>query len=168
MTLPPRRLAAAAALALLLAAMGKASFTVQLSSIRDGLYEAHDIGILLDMPDCLHPCLYCDVFIDIATHDAVFTDRACRIERAYREMIPVVGRYDIWLTRRGRDLYETRIGGWLIETASCPVDAAGTETRVVIDRRDDRLLLAAPDHPRASITGRVTCPIRRVYSELLF
>jgi hypothetical protein len=168
MSLSPRRLAAALGLALLLAAMGKASFTVQVSSMRDGFYELHDLGILLDMPDCLHPCLYCDVFIDIRTHEAVFADRACAIERAYREMVPVLGRYDIWLTRRGRDLYATRIGGWLIETGSCPVDAAETETRVVIDRRDDRLLIVIPEHPQASITGRVTCSIRKVYSELLF
>lgn len=167
MPVSPRRLAVALGALALLGAMGKMAFTVQLSSVRDGFYRVQGQGFLLQMPDCLRPCAFCDATVQLADRRVLFEGGGCRFERVLRRMEPAHGLYDIWVTRFGRDFYGTRIGGWLIETRGCSVDAAETASRVVVDGRTDRILLSAPDHPDASITGRVTCPILRIYSEVL-
>ncbi len=165
---PPRRVAVALAALLLLGGMGRAAFVLHLSSVRDGFYRIHEEGVLLQMPECLWPCAFCEATFDLSDRSVAFGGERCRVARVLRLMRPVVGRYDIEATSLGRDFYGTRVGGWLLETRGCAVEAAAMPTRVVIDRADDRMLLEAPDHPDASVTGRVTCPILRVYGEVLF
>jgi hypothetical protein len=163
-----RRFLGAILVCLGVAAADKAAYTVHLSSVRDGFYRIHEEGIMLHMPDCLRPCAACPAMVQLAQRSVDFSGATCTFERVLRQMKPVVGLYDIWVTSYGRDLYGTRIGGWLIETRECRVDAVETPTRIVIDRKNDRMLIEAADHPDASLSGRVTCPILRVYSEVLF
>ena len=168
MSRPWRRVPAAILLCLAVGAASKAAYTVHMSSVRDGYYRIHEEDIMLHMPACLRPCAACPATVQLARRAVDFSGTTCAFETVLRQMKPVVGLYDIWVTSYGRDLYGTRVGGWLLETRECPVTAMETPARIVIDRKSDRILLETPDHPAASLSGRVSCPILRVYSEVLF
>lgn len=161
-----RRLAAALGAVLLIAPTAEAGYDVRMSSVRDGLYRLYGVGVLLDMRGCMRPCAKCTAFLDTETHEIVFTERACAIDHAYREVRPTLGRTDLVLTPRGRDFYVTPGRDWLFETEGCTVRQPEVATRVVIDGRADRLLMSVPDHAEASVTGRVSCRIEAVYIEV--
>jgi hypothetical protein len=163
MPLSLRRLAAALAAVLLLCPPAKADYDVRMSSFREGFYRLYGVGVLLDMPSCMRPCAQCAGRFETDGPRIVFAERACAVERAYRVITPMTGRSDLVLRRRGRDLYVSDDLDWLFETEGCAVEGGAIETRVVIDNRANRLLMTAPDHPDASITGRVGCAIRAVH-----
>jgi hypothetical protein len=163
----PSRLFATALSAILLTASGAgAGYDIRMSSVRAGFYLIYDVGVLLDMPDCMRPCAKCSAFFDTDAQTVIFAERACAVAGAYRAIEPTPGRTDIVLSPRGRDLYVSAGRDWLFETDGCAVTGAEIATRVVIDGRRNRLLMEAADHPDASVTGRVTCSLTSAYVKL--
>lgn len=146
------------------------SYEVRVSALPGGLFRVAGESVLLDAPTCVRPAIGAPAQLDVAARTLTFPKArlVCRVDRLLRPVAPPAGLYDLRVTERAPDLFDTRLDGWLIATADCPVPARETPARIVIDGRGDRILLTAPDHPRASITGRVTCRIRQVLTEVSF
>jgi hypothetical protein len=161
--------AAAAALALCVAtpAHGKA-FNARLFGLSGDFYRVVDAGALLEMPGCDRPCPSCAAVIDFDARTARFAGATCRIAWQYRASAPPAGLHDGRVDRVAPGFYAVVGGGLLIEAPSCAVAARGVPMRLVATPGAQRMLLSAPDHPQASITGRVSCPIMRVWRAVAF
>jgi hypothetical protein len=163
--------AAAAALALLAppAAAG-GLHDARVTSLAGDLYAVEGESVLLHMPRCLRAADRAPATIDL-DKKAVWIEGspgACAIHRLLRPVQAALGLYDLRLTSRFADIYEAEIHGWMFLTEDCPAPAQDAPSKAVIDGRADRLLIPAPDNPAASVTGRVTCPIVAVLTELAF
>ena len=143
---------------------------VRITSLAGDLYAVEGQSVLLHMPRCLRGAHQEEALIDLEARAVWFDGAAgaCAIHRLMRAVDPTPGLYDLRVTSRFPDIYESEIHGWKFQTESCDAPAKDALAKAVIDGRGDRLLITAPEHPNASITGRVTCAIVAVFTELAF
>ena len=162
---------ALAVAALLFAAPAVAErHAARISAVAGELYAVEGHEVLLHLPRCAPALRGAEAEIDLAAR-AVWlagASHACAIHRMLRPVTPAAGRYDLTVAPAGPSVLATPVDGWVFVVEGCDGLPNRAAARLVIDGAGDRLLVEAPDHPAASITGRVTCAVRRVLTELRF
>jgi hypothetical protein len=165
------RLGAAALVAALVGAATSAEaarFATRLFALTGDYYSVVDTDGLIEMRDSGRPCARCAATLDFERRIASFKGAQCEITRQFRMINPPPGLHDTVVTRVGPNLYAVDDGNYVFRTPRCDVDARAMQARIVVNPPARRLLFHAPDHPNASITGRVTCAFSRAYVELGF